>query len=148
MVTTRYLLDTNVLVHFVRADSIWARIRSRYQLLAVDPKPLISIVTAGELRSFAYFHHWGDSKRNQMEYVLGYFDEIPIDSPAVVEAYAVIDSHFQLRGHAPGKNDLWIAATAHVTGATLLTTDKDFDAMSPMFFTRDWINPDMTSTPS
>lgn len=24
------------------------------------------------------------------------------------------------------KNDLWIAATAHVTGATVLSTDKDF----------------------
>lgn len=25
-----------------------------------------------------------------------------------------------------GKNDLWIAATASVTNATLITTDKDF----------------------
>jgi len=40
-----------------------------------------------------------------------------------------------------GKNDLWIAATAHVTGATLLTTDKDFDHLDPQFLVRVWINP-------
>ena len=43
-----------------------------------------------------------------------------------------------------GKNDLWIAATAFVTKATLLTTDKDFDHMHPAFLQRDWINPRMS----
>jgi tRNA(fMet)-specific endonuclease VapC len=147
MSAPRYLLDTNILIHFVRADQVWAQIRSRYQLLAADPKPLISIVSAGELRSFAYYHRWGDAKRNQMEYILGYFDEVPINSAAIVETYAVIDSHFQLQGHAPGKNDLWIAATAHVMGATLLTTDRDFDVMTPMFFTRDWVDPNTSAKP-
>jgi tRNA(fMet)-specific endonuclease VapC len=33
-----------------------------------------------------------------------------------------------------GKNDLWIAATAHVYEATLLTTDNDFDHLAPQFF--------------
>ena len=28
------------------------------------------------------------------------------------------------------KNDLWIAATAYVTNATLVTTDKDFDHLN------------------
>lgn len=30
-----------------------------------------------------------------------------------------------------GKNNLWIAACALATGATLLTTDKDFDHLHP-----------------
>lgn len=29
-----------------------------------------------------------------------------------------------------GKNDVWIAATTKVAGATLLTTDNDFDHLS------------------
>ena len=33
-----------------------------------------------------------------------------------------------------GKNDVWIAATAHVNGAILLTTDNDFDHLTPLFF--------------
>ena len=32
-----------------------------------------------------------------------------------------------------GKNDLWIAATAHALNATLLTTDKDFSHLDDVF---------------
>ena len=38
-------------------------------------------------------------------------------------------------------NILWIAATAHATGARLLTTDRDFDTLDPHFLSRDWVNP-------
>jgi tRNA(fMet)-specific endonuclease VapC len=136
-----YLLDTSILVRFVRGDAVWARIQSRYQLLATDPRPMISVVTAGELRSLAYQRHWSAAKRSQMEFGLGYFKVVTIHDPAIIEAYAVIDSHFTLKGHPFGKNDLWIAATAQVMGARLLTTDRDFDAMDPLFLSRDWIDP-------
>ncbi len=33
-----------------------------------------------------------------------------------------------------GKNDLWIAAAAHIIQATLLTTDKDFLHLDKHFF--------------
>jgi predicted nucleic acid-binding protein len=32
-----------------------------------------------------------------------------------------------------GKNDLWIAATAHLLNATLITTDNDFDHLKDAF---------------
>lgn len=136
-----YILDTNILVHFVRADDVWTRIRQQYRLLTLEPKPLISVVTAAELRSLALLHEWGIRKLDQMEFALGYFEEVFIDSRTLVDAYASIDAHFQGQGRAFGKNDLWIAATAHVTGARLLTTDRDFDAMDRLFITRDWIDP-------
>lgn len=41
-----------------------------------------------------------------------------------------------------GKNDLWIAAAANVMGATLVTTDNDFDHLQPDFLTVDWIDPE------
>jgi len=53
----------------------------------------------------------------------------------------------QVIGQWPGTEtdediqDLWIAATAHATGARLLTTDKDFDHLHPAFVQRDWIDP-------
>ena len=134
-----YLLDTNILVHAVRRDSVWDRLQARYQLLSIDPTPLVSVVTTGEVRSLAYQWGWATTKREQMEFVLGYFKVASILDPAVVETYAVIDFRLQLRGHALGKNDLWIAATAGVTRATLLTTDKDFDTLHPAFLTREWI---------
>jgi tRNA(fMet)-specific endonuclease VapC len=130
----RYLLDTNILVHLVRQGAAWQRIREEYQLLLIEPTPLISVVTAGELRSLAYQWNWGAAKRDQMEFALGYFH--------TVTAYAVIDAHFQRQGRSVGKNDLWIAATTVVSAATLVTADHDFDDMDPLFLTREWVNPD------
>lgn len=34
-----------------------------------------------------------------------------------------------------GKNDLWIAATASVLGAILITSDKDFEHLDRKFLT-------------
>lgn len=137
-----YLLDTNVLVHLIRGDAIWRRVRATYQPLLSDPRPLISVVTAGELRSLALQFNWQAEKTDQMEFYLGYFKRVTIDDPDLIRAYAVIDAHGQRTGHPLGKNDVWIAATASVTGARLLTTDRDFDRLDPLFLARDWINPD------
>ncbi len=135
----RYVLDTNILVHSVRRDAVWDRIRAAYDLLAIDPTPLISIVTVGELRSLAAQHHWGKAKLDQVAFLLGYFVRIPVQADDLIDAYVAIDSAMANRGHFLGKNDLWIAATAAVTGATLLTTDADFDPLVPDFLRRDFI---------
>lgn len=137
-----YLLDTNVLVHFVRGSDLWVWIRGRYDLLATHPRPLISVVTVGELRSLALLYGWGQAKLDQMEFCLGYFKTVTIHDPVIIDRYAVIDSHFQSRGHVLGKNDLWIAATAAATGTRLLTIDRDFDRLDPDFVSREWIDPD------
>ena len=50
----QYLLDTNVLVHLVRRDATGDYINRAYKPFLADPRPLISIVTDGELRSLAY----------------------------------------------------------------------------------------------
>ena len=142
-----YILDTNILVHLVRADAVWQRIRGKHALLLRDPRPVISVVTDGELRSLAYQFHWQSDKRSQMEFVLGYFSRATIDHPRILDAYAVLDAHTQGLGHPMGKNDLWIAATAHATGACLLTTDRDFDQLSPQFLNREWLDPSSDKQP-
>jgi tRNA(fMet)-specific endonuclease VapC len=53
-----------------------------------------------------------------------------------MEAYAVIDASSKSMGVTMGKNDLWIAAAAHVTGFELITTDSDFDHLHPDFLSR------------
>ena len=141
-----YLLDTNMLVHFVRASAIWKRVRDKYQPLLIDPRPVISVVTVGELRSLALQWKWGEKKLDQMEYALGFFKTLTIHEPDVIRAYAILDAHCEESGQSLGKNDLWIAATAAVTGAVLLTTDRDFDRLAPRFLNRDWIDPDTSIT--
>jgi len=64
-----------------------------------------------------------------------------LDEPGIPDAYVKIDVYSEGIGRTMGKNDLWIAATANVTSATLLTTDKDFDHLDGAFINRVWIDP-------
>ena len=43
--------------------------------------------------------------------------------------------------HAMGNNDMWIAATALVSGQALITTDKDFDHLNGSLITVHWVDP-------
>ena len=133
MATPLQILDTNILVHYVRDDLMWSQIRVEYQLLLVEPTPIISIVSAGELRSLAQQWNWGRAKRDRMEFALGYFRIVPLDTPEQVSIYAEIDNCCLARGRVMGKNDLWIATTAALTDARLLTTDCDFDLLDTVF---------------
>ncbi len=141
MATPLRVLDTNILVHYVRDDATWETVRTDFRLLIVEPTPVISIVTVGELRSLARQWKWGEGKLDRMEFALGYFLVLPVESADLVDIYAEIDSHFQIRGRKMGKNDLWIATTTVSLGATLLTTDRDFDELDPVFLKRDWVSP-------
>lgn len=140
-----YVLDTNILVHYVRASPVWGRIRDRYHPLTTDPVPRVSVVSEGELRSLASQWSWGNRKLEQLEFGLGFFDTETIDNPEVIRAYAAIDAYCERVGHPLGKNDVWIAATAVALGATLLTTDRDFDRLVPQFLSRDWVDPNTRS---
>ncbi len=63
---------------------------------------------------------------------------LPLE-PGLLETYAEIDAWLEGKipgpaGEPPwkparnlGKNEIWLAATARVTGATLVTTDRDFE---------------------
>ena len=139
---TRYLLDTNVLVHFVRGSLVWDQIRTTHQPLLVTPTPQYCLVSEGEIRSLALQWKWGTKKLEQMEFCLGFFQTQSIDHPKIIRSYAAIDAYCESIGQSLGKNDLWIAATAAVIGATLLTTDRDFDRLAPKYLDRVWIDPD------
>jgi tRNA(fMet)-specific endonuclease VapC len=133
------LLDTGILVHMVREDSTGVFVRQNYSPLLTEPRPLISVVTEGEIRSLAYLWKWGEWKRRQMAFLLDYFDRATIEADEILEAYAVLDSYSESTGRPMGENDAWIAATAHVTGRTLLTTDQDFDHLHPMHLIREYV---------
>jgi predicted nucleic acid-binding protein len=107
----------------------------------VNPRPAISVVTEGELRSLAIQWKWGKRKKNQMRFLLQFFLRVPVDKEQVFRAYEAMDSFSESIGRTMGKNDLWIAAAAHSIGATLITTDTDFDHLQPGFIQVDWIDP-------
>ena len=143
-----YLLDSNILVHMVRESALADYVRQTYQPLLADPRPAISVVTEGELRSLAIQWNWGARKKDQMRFYLQFFLRVPVDSAIVFEAYEAIDAYSESVGRTMGKNDLWIAAAASAMNATLITTDKDFDHLQPKHIPAvDWIDPEQFREP-
>ena len=141
-----YLLDTNIIIHAVRATDVWRKVNAAYGLMTTAMTPLLSRVTDGELRSFAVQRNWGPTKLEQLEFHMLHFAVKSIDEAEIVQTYANLDAYAVSMGVTMGKNDLWIAATAVVTGATLLTTDRDFDLFAPRFLHRLWLDPNATTT--
>jgi tRNA(fMet)-specific endonuclease VapC len=135
-----YLLDTNIVIHMVRGKRTY--FEKTYDLFNPRNKLFISAVTIGEMRSFAFQRNWGRTKLNDMEMLLNDFFVIEINVQSILNRYAEIDAFSKSKlvgrplmtsSRTMGKNDIWIAATASVTNATLLTTDQDFDHLHNEF---------------
>lgn len=107
-----------------------------------NDRSAISIVTVGELYSFARQKNWGKAKTERLEELIDGLIVIPIQQWDIVKRYAEIDVFSQgkdtekpigITARNMSKNDLWIAATASVTKATLVTADRDFEHLVPHF---------------
>jgi tRNA(fMet)-specific endonuclease VapC len=141
----RFLLDTNILLAYVRGhNKFYDRIEHDLNLSQPGTTVMISVVTKGELLSLGSQNKWGKAKLQQLDETLRAMVVLNISDSniALLDAYARIDAFSQdrlvgkplgLTARNMGKNDLWIAATAYVTNATLVTTDGDFDHLSPAF---------------
>jgi tRNA(fMet)-specific endonuclease VapC len=125
-----FLLDTNIVIHYARGQTVGKQIEAGYSLLTTPYRPLICIVTQGEALAFAMKRNWGAANMAAIRHILAQFVTVDISDPQIVDAYAVIDCHSQNIGRKMAKNDLWIAAVVHISKATLLTTDGDFDHLS------------------
>lgn len=139
-----YVLDTNILLHITRANTSVTSQLETIDLYHFENKAFISIVSIGELLAIAQQNRWGIHKLQNLEAVVQTFNPIPINKRAIVNVYAEIDTFSKgkhLTKSLPmgttarkmGKNDLWIAATAHLLNATLITTDNDFDHLKDAF---------------
>lgn len=140
--STPLLLDTNVLVHLARGGIAAQRLEARYGIQSRRLTPLICVVTVGELLSFARRNGWGGDKLAALEQLAAHLVVVDIDREPVLRAYAAFDAELTRAGTRMGQqNDLWIAAAAAATGAVLLTTDRDFDALHPAHVQREWVDP-------
>lgn len=135
------LLDTNILIHLVRNNRLSQSIESRFRLRSRIERPLVCVVTVGEILSFAKRLNWGATKMKALEDLLRELALLDIHSEEVLSKYAEVDFFLRRKGRTIEQNDIWIAATAIVAGAQLLTTDKDFDPLHPTHLDRIWIDP-------
>ena len=140
-----YVLDTNVLVHLCRGDSLGEHVNATYNLTNQAYRPLICIVTHGEALSFAELNNWGPPKRHKLKELLDNLVTVDISVPEVLAAYAELDAVSQRHpdgARSMGKNDLWIAAVTRVAHGTLITTDRDFDHLHPTWIKREYLDPE------
>lgn len=139
-----FLLDTNIVLTLVRGNALASFIDDRFGLRRSRVRPMISVVTHGEVRVLAGRNDWGNRKLTTLQYALDNLVTVDINHLDVLDAYVEIDLFSQRHpdgGRNMGKNDLWIAACTKAAGATLLTTDKDFDHLAPGLLSLEYIDP-------
>ena len=136
----RFLLDTNLLVYALRNDPHWDFVCRSYTI--GDNNNFVSVISLGELWSLSMRNEWGQNRIEKLEQISQSFIIVDINIESIIRRYAEIDTFSQgkLKGKSlgmtsrnMGKNDLWIAATASALDLTLLTTDRDFEHLSPSF---------------
>jgi tRNA(fMet)-specific endonuclease VapC len=141
---TRFILDTNIVLHYIRGNALYQRINKENNLSSPESIVMISITTVGELLSIGKQMNWGPKKIQSFENFLRIILVIDINKSdeKLIETYAEIDAYSQgnleeqplgMSARNMGKNDLWIAATAKVADASLITTDNDFDHLHKTF---------------
>ena len=145
----RYVLDTNILLHYLRGTALSIWIDQHYRPLdSTINESIISVVTVGELRALAKINHWGQRRLDKIDDLLEELLITDINTEDLIERYAEIDafSHDKIIGRPlgmtarnMGKNDLWIAAITSILDATLLTTDKDFNHLHNQYLNLEFI---------
>ncbi len=140
-----YFLDTNILIGIIRENDRINKFLTDLRVFEVQNKAFISIVSAAEIESIARRNRWGDKRRIFCKQLIELLNPVSIEMDEnLIVAYADIDVYSQgkyetkslpkgMSARNMGKNDLWIAATAQVLNATLLTTDKDFEHLNDVF---------------
>ena len=145
----RYLLDTNMLLGFTR-QATWARwVHEKLDLGESATMVFTSVICRGELLALAEKTGWGAKKRDAMVEVLNRFPTLDLNRDSILNAYASFDAWTHGKNlpdpsrPPPPKpavsmkqNDLWVAATAIATSATLITTDKDFEHLHGLWLDR------------
>jgi tRNA(fMet)-specific endonuclease VapC len=147
----KYLLDTNIALLYLRNNSlITGKIDAEYDPFGKDNESILCVVSIAELLAMAARNKWSKTKIQGIRIFTQRLLLANINDEAIFEKYVAIELYSQgkLEGvKSPfsarnmSDNDLWIAATASVLGATLLTSDKDFDHLNNVFLTVIWIDP-------
>jgi tRNA(fMet)-specific endonuclease VapC len=138
-----YIWDTNILLYTLRRPDFFTTLNLRYDFTNPLNEIHISAVTVGEIYAIALRNRWGQGRMNDLKQRLRSLKTVPVtDDDFLIQMYSEIDIYSQshhptLRmtgsAHKMGKNDLWIAATAAIAQATLISTDDDFTHLNGLF---------------
>src|SRR5438270_6929644 len=101
MAFLRYLLDTNILLAVIHDNPLGQYITATYPLRRQRVRPLLCIVSEGEIRSLAAQFGWGAAKMQALEQMLLLdLDLIDVSATGIIEAYVKIE--LASLAHPPG----------------------------------------------
>src|SRR5215475_4841261 len=125
------VVDTDVVSYIYKKDTRAAK----YEPHFVNAITSISFMTLAELERWAIARNWGTRRHAEMlATVLGRFTIIE-SNHALCRKWAEVSEQAQRLGHIIHPNDAWIAATALLYGAELVThTASDFNYLPGLAF--------------
>lgn len=129
----RYLLDTNVWIHYLKNAA--SPVASRLRQTPASEVAVCSVVWA-ELLHGARKYERRDERQTRVERTLEPYRSLPFDD-AAARRYAVLRDDLETRGEVIGSNDLLIAAIALSHGLVLVTNDAGFGRVTELQ-TEDW----------
>src|SRR5258706_5295855 len=98
MASAVYLLDTNVVLQLLRGKVLGRYLASTFGLLNTMNRPLISIVTHGELGVMADRNKWGTQKLGALQSALDNLVTIDLNDRSVLQAYVNVQRFSRLVG--------------------------------------------------
>ncbi|MEM1328120.1 MAG: PIN domain-containing protein [Bacteroidota bacterium] len=140
----RYIVDTNIAVHYARNGKVWAYIEEHYFPKGLKNRLVLSFAAKTEAISFSKANNWGARKIGRLQHLFKQAEIIHSNHYKLSDAYVNIDlysrnKHKSLRlpstytARNMGKNDIWIASTAMALKHPLISTDKDFEHLDGVF---------------
>lgn len=120
---TNYLIDTNILIRFLKGQT------ELFDLFDELENLFISSISVGELMYGAAL----SSKKDFNTEVYSDFCDclnLLVPDADVAKNYGKVKAELKAKGHPIPENDIWIVATAISANLTLITADSDFEGIS------------------
>lgn len=132
----RWLLDTNI---FIAALKGRPGVRERLEAISASAL-VLSPVVLGELEFGVEKSAWPERNREALAAVVSALPVEPLDA-VTARAYAHLRAVLERAGTPIGANDLWIAAQAVATGATLVSDNQREFCRVPGLRVDNWLIP-------
>lgn len=146
-----FILDTNIFLYILKDATFESYFNQKFDFDNSENGFWTSVVVIGELESIALQRKWGYLKMKNLKGLLSEVQTLDINSEDIIIRYAEIDAFSQgnldkkplpsgISARNMGKNDLWIAATASVAKAVLISSDQDFVHLHQSFLSFEYID--------
>lgn len=131
----RFLLDARIALAYLSGHPLYEQIEKEHRLSAPATVTLISVVSKVELLSVGVRNNWDERRMSLLNNLLQSLIIVDINEAdrSLMDAWARLNAFS--KSNAIGKeptlsqNDLWIAATAQVANATLITDNPAFEVL-------------------